>query len=331
MTVSIITALYNHEPFIAQAIESVLAQTYADWELIIWDDGSKDQSLDIARHYSRKYPDKIKVFIHEGGANQGQENTRNAAIKKASGKYLGLLDSDDFYLPRKLELLVGLLERNPQAGLAYGRADVYLHESSKQISSGIRIEPQGNVFGALVEDNFICAGATLFRSECIESGLQFDPNFRTIGEYPLWIKIARDWEFISTPEVVAVWREHGNNLGTQLALQAKRELVELAQRLAQDKSYSRHRDEILRALAKKRYDYANEFYSRQDLSSARFELVKTLATPNASAEIRAKASVLLAATLLGKAPNRMLSKVKRALWNYRHPFAAEANKSMKRN
>ena len=80
--VSIITALYNHEKYVGQAIESVLAQTYGDWEHIIWDDGSSDGSLKVAERYAARDA-RVKVFAHPGGANRGQENTRNAALEKA--------------------------------------------------------------------------------------------------------------------------------------------------------------------------------------------------------------------------------------------------------
>jgi glycosyltransferase involved in cell wall biosynthesis len=324
--VSIITALYNHEPYIAQAIESVLAQTYTDWEHVIWDDGSTDGGLAIAQRYAERYPEKIKVFTHSGGINRGQENTRNAALKKASGRYLALLDSDDYYHPRKFEYLVPLLADH-RVGLAYGSAEFQLEPSGRKFSSGIKIEPHGKVFEELVSENFICAGATLFRRECIEKGLKFDPTFKTIGEYPLWLKIARDWEIAHIPKIVATWRDHGANLGTKLALRAKGELVQLCERLSNDPEYAEHGPAIQRALAKKRYDYASELYFQLELSSASEQSKRVLYESEASAILRAKAFALMMLTKLGKHPNRYLSRVKRTAWELRHPFARAAKSS----
>src|SRR4051812_3771803 len=104
--VSIITALYNHESYVGAAIESVLAQTFGDWELIVWDDGSSDRSLAVAQKYAEQDPIRVKIHTHPANANRGQENTRNEALKICSGEFVGLLDSDDVYHPQKLEWLL---------------------------------------------------------------------------------------------------------------------------------------------------------------------------------------------------------------------------------
>jgi glycosyltransferase involved in cell wall biosynthesis len=317
MRVSIISALYNHEKYVARAIQSVLAQTYTDWELLIWDDGSSDSSLEIARTYARENPEKIKVFTHLGGANRGQEATRNAALEKASGELLALLDTDDFYLPRKLERLVPLFT-DTAIGLAYGRAEFLRDAEGKQYPSGIAHEPQGEVFETLVQDNFICAGATLFRRKCLENGSRFDASFKTIGEYPLWLKIAKDWKVGHVPEVVAVWRDHGRNLGTRLATEAKAELVRLCERLANDVEYAEYRSAILCALAKRRYDYACALYDALELQSAEHECLAVLQDPVASTALKAKAALLFSALQLGHGPNRLLSRAKRFVWEKRY-------------
>ncbi|MBI3555984.1 MAG: glycosyltransferase [Deltaproteobacteria bacterium] len=315
--VSVITALYNHERYLAAAIESVLAQTYCDFEHLIWDDGSTDGSLKIARQFEARHPDKVKVFTHSGGANRGQERTRNAALEKAQGELICLLDSDDFYYPRKLELLVPCFG-NHKVGLAYGRAEFVREIGAQAIPLASLNAPDGRVFDQLVADNFICAGATLFRRQCIESGLRFDPAFKTIGEYPLWLKIARDWELASTTETVAAWRNHGGNLGTKLALKGKAELVELCERLVVDEQYAEHREAIGRALVRRRYDYASELYQALNLSEARQLYLALLTDPGVGALIRAKSAVLGALTLLGPAASGTIGRAKRRVWEWRH-------------
>ena len=315
--VSIITALYNHERYVAAAIESVLAQTYGDFEHLIWDDGSTDRSLEIARRFEAQHPGKIKVMTHPGGGNRGQERTRNAALELATGELLCLLDSDDYYLPRKLELLVPCFQDH-RVGLAYGQAEIISEAGAVAKPIASERSPQGRVFDELVQDNFICAGATVFRRQCVESGLRFDPAFKTIGEYPLWLKIARDWELAALPDVVAAWRNHGGNLGTRLALKAKHELVELSQRLVADEHYADHRPAIVRALARRRYDYASELYQASQLSQARALCIAVAGDPAATFATRVKSVVLGAMTLLGTGANRLLARVKRRAWEWRH-------------
>jgi glycosyltransferase involved in cell wall biosynthesis len=315
--VSILSALYNHERYVAQAIQSVLAQTHTDWELLIWDDGSTDSSLAIARTYARENPEKIKVFTHPGGANRGQEATRNAALEQATGELIALLDSDDFYLPRKLERLVPLFA-DPAIGLAYGKAEFLRELEGKRYPSGIELQPEGEVFEALVRDNFICAGATLFRRRCLENGSRFDTSFKTIGEYPLWLRIAKDWKVGHVSEVVSVWRDHGRNLGTTLATEAKAELVRLNERLASDVEYAAFRSAILCAMAKRRYDYACALYDALELQGAERECLAVLRDPAGSAALKAKAGLLLSALKLGDGPNRWLSRAKRFVWEKRY-------------
>src|SRR5262245_39872039 len=135
--VAVLTALYNHEAFVGRAIESVLAQTYRDWELILWDDGSSDRSLAIAQEYAENHGDRLRVFTHSNGANRGQEETRNAALRETAAEYFCLLDSDDFYHPSKLENLVPLLDAK-DVGLAYGETIHVESATGKEFPSQAR-------------------------------------------------------------------------------------------------------------------------------------------------------------------------------------------------
>ncbi|MEW6057148.1 MAG: glycosyltransferase [Bdellovibrionota bacterium] len=321
--VSIITALYNHERYIAQAIESVIAQTFSDWEHLIWDDGSTDKSLSIAQEYARRYPEKIKVFSHPSQANRGQENTRNCALEKASGELLCLLDSDDMYLPRKLELLVPCFQ-DPEVGLAYGVVEHYIESTGKVVPSGISKFHQGKAFEPLLAENFLGASATLFRRECVAKGLRFDPSFKTIGEYPLWLKIARDWKVSFVAEPVSRWRCHTNNLGKKLELQAKQELVTFFERLGKDTAYKAFSKDVARALAKRRYDYAAELHSILDLEESRIQCAAALTAFEASPSVRGKAALLFLVSLLGKKANLFVARLKRGLWHALHPVLASS-------
>ncbi|MFQ4139744.1 glycosyltransferase family 2 protein [Nodosilinea sp. PGN35] len=118
--VSIITPFLNAALYFEEAIESVLAQSYENWELLLVDDGSTDRSTAIAQRYAERYPEKIRYLEHKAHQNCGKSTSRNLGITKAHGEYIALLDADDVYLPQKLEKQVAILQAHPEAGMVYG-------------------------------------------------------------------------------------------------------------------------------------------------------------------------------------------------------------------
>lgn len=141
--VSVIIPFYNSEKFIEETIRSVFAQTYSNWELLLVDDGSIDNSTNIALDYAKWYPGKVYYFEHDRHENRGTSATRNLGIKNATGKYIALLDSDDIWVPNKLQEQVNILDRNSEIGMVYGdtkhwyswtgdpddsQRDYYIHE-----------------------------------------------------------------------------------------------------------------------------------------------------------------------------------------------------------
>ncbi|HEY7913074.1 MAG TPA: glycosyltransferase family A protein, partial [Blastocatellia bacterium] len=123
--VSIIVPFLNAERFIDEAIESVFAQVYDNWELLLVDDGSTDDSSGRARKVAQGFPEKVRYFEHEGHQNRGLPASRNLGLKHAKGKYVALLDSDDVWLPQKLEQQVRILESYPEAAMVYGRSEYW--------------------------------------------------------------------------------------------------------------------------------------------------------------------------------------------------------------
>lgn len=118
--VSVVTPFFNAEKYFEEAIESVLAQTYENWELLLVDDGSTDGSTAIAQRYAQQYPDKIRYLEHDHHQNRGKSVSRNLGITSGRGKYLALLDADDVFLPEKLEKQVAILESQPDTVMVYG-------------------------------------------------------------------------------------------------------------------------------------------------------------------------------------------------------------------
>lgn len=118
--VSIITIFLNAEQFISEALDSVLAQVYKDWELILVDDGSADGSTRSALQYAQLHPERIRYREHAGHQNRGMSASRNLGIREATGEYIAFLDADDVYLPHKLAEQVAILDREPAAAMVYG-------------------------------------------------------------------------------------------------------------------------------------------------------------------------------------------------------------------
>lgn len=118
--VSVITIFWNAERFMEEAIESVLAQSYSRWELLLVDDGSTDGSGVIARRYEATHPERIRYIQHPDGGNHGLSASRNLGLQHARGEFVAFLDADDLYLPGKLENQVSLLLMYPTADMVYG-------------------------------------------------------------------------------------------------------------------------------------------------------------------------------------------------------------------
>ena len=124
--ISCIIIFLNEERFLGEAIESVLAQTYSNWELLLVDDGSSDGSVSIAATYCTQHPNRIRYLTHEGGANRGMSASRNLGLRQANATIVAMLDADDTWVPDKLEQQVRLFERYPEAIMVCG-ATLYWH------------------------------------------------------------------------------------------------------------------------------------------------------------------------------------------------------------
>ncbi|MFN6567615.1 glycosyltransferase family 2 protein [Dendronalium sp. ChiSLP03b] len=119
--ISCIIIFFNAgEKFFVEAIESVFAQTYENWELLLVDDGSTDVSTNIALSYTQKSPEKVRYLEHKGHQNRGMSATRNLGIRHAKGEYITFLDADDIWIPQTLEEQAAILDSHPEAAMVYG-------------------------------------------------------------------------------------------------------------------------------------------------------------------------------------------------------------------
>jgi glycosyltransferase involved in cell wall biosynthesis len=129
--VSIIVIFYNEERFIQEAIESVIAQTYPHWELLLVDDGSSDDSNEIALSFVNQRPDQIYYLQHPCGENFGKVASRNLGIQHAKGQYIAFLDADDVWLPHKLAEQVEILDMHPDICMLYGETEYWFSWQNK--------------------------------------------------------------------------------------------------------------------------------------------------------------------------------------------------------
>jgi glycosyltransferase involved in cell wall biosynthesis len=192
--VSILTPFLNAEQTLQEAIQSALAQTYEQWELLLVDDGSTDASAAIARTASADHSTRIRYLAHQGHENLGQAASRNLALLHARGEYVALLDADDVWLPHKLEHQVAVLQANPDAGLLMA-ASLYWYSWTGRTSDLERdkLIPVGGPQDALIHPPELltmlyplgrgaspCTGSLLLRRSTLEAVGGFEEGFRGI-------------------------------------------------------------------------------------------------------------------------------------------------------
>lgn len=123
--VSVIIIVYNGETYLAEAIDSVLSQTWTDLELLVVDDGSRDGTRELVQTYVAANPDRVRLLRHPGGVNRGMSATRNLGLAHARGEMVAFLDADDVWASGKLAEQVAILDGAPDAGMVYGRALIW--------------------------------------------------------------------------------------------------------------------------------------------------------------------------------------------------------------
>jgi glycosyltransferase involved in cell wall biosynthesis len=193
--VSVVLICFNAEEFIREAIESVLAQTYSNWELLLVDDGSTDASLAVAQWYARKYPERVRYLEHAGHQNRGMSASRNVGIANARGEFIAFVDADDVWLPHKLERQVAELESRSEAGMTYGPTqwwyswtgsskDVqrdYIHDLGVQSNALLR--PPALLLRFLRDEAISpCTCSALLRRKTVERVGGFEEIFRGMYE-----------------------------------------------------------------------------------------------------------------------------------------------------
>ena len=157
--VSVIVPFLDVAPYLAESIESVRAQTYANWELLLCDDGSTDGSSDIARAYAQADPARIRHLTHDGPAPQGSSAARNLGLRHARGTLIALLDGDDVWLPNKLAEQVEIMRQHPEADALYGLTELWYSWTGAASDAGRdHVPPSGAADGTLLGPHMLLSG-----------------------------------------------------------------------------------------------------------------------------------------------------------------------------
>lgn len=207
MSVSIITPTYNSERFIAETIVSVQAQTYQDWEMIIVDDCSTDKTAEIVASFQEK-DSRIKYFYNS--TNKGSALSRNLALQKAKGKWIAFLDSDDLWLPDKLEKQIEFMTKNNYHFSYTNYCEI--DENSKE--TGILITGPKVITDKLMKA-YCWPGCLTVMYDAEKVGIMQTVDIRINEEYALWIKIAKKHNCYLLDENLAKYRRHNKSLTSQ--------------------------------------------------------------------------------------------------------------------
>jgi glycosyltransferase involved in cell wall biosynthesis len=207
VTVSVVIPAYNQARFLKEAIESALSQTYPISEIVVVDDGSTDETPEVAQGYGN-----LIHYIRQ--ENQGLAAARNTGILHSNGKYIALLDSDDQWLPPFLQTMTSLISQNSDATVFYcGWRYVDVDSRTLPQQPQTKVVPPDEIYWALLRANFLIpSSVVLERSQILKAGL-FDPAFRRLQDWELWLRLLKAGHiFVGSNACLVHYRLHGNAL-----------------------------------------------------------------------------------------------------------------------
>jgi glycosyltransferase involved in cell wall biosynthesis len=205
---------YNAGRYVEESVRAILAQTLADFELIIVEDASKDNSIEILRELVKLDP-RIRVIVHD--QNRGASRSRNDGLRAARGEYIGFCDADDIWKPEKLKYQVDQLRAHPEYDVAYCNSEI--------------IDQNGNLTGALFSDQFAPpdpASGLLFEHLCatnfvnmqtvllrrsLGEEMYFDEGIKWVEDWWQWVKLSRNHRFLYEATALAQYRVHAQSTG----------------------------------------------------------------------------------------------------------------------
>lgn len=219
--ISIITASYNYENYIKETIQSVLNQTFQDWEMIIVDDGSSDNSVNVIKSYCEK-DERIKLFQHPNNSNKGLAETVKLGLKQAQADWVVFLESDDTITPDYLEEKLKIAEKYPDVGVIYNALkmfgdqeiiDHYLNGYLGRVidfTSKLKFPTKMLTAFRDSEDALIPTFSVMMMKKNLFEGIDFNSPFKPYLDYYLWLQIVSKYncEFFYIDKPLTNWRMH---------------------------------------------------------------------------------------------------------------------------
>lgn len=208
MIASIIIPTYNTEQYIGETIESILAQSIKDWELIIIDDGSSDKTKNIVSNY---LSDKRIKYVYQ--ENAGVAAARNNGYGLSKGQFLAFLDADDLWLPNRLEKMIGKFYEDSKVGLVHSYMQVINEHSERQPE--IYKGKEGNILESLLlwdGCNIPAPSSILVKREVIDKVGCFDEELSTAADQEFFFRVAHQYKIGMCKEVLGLYRIHDNNM-----------------------------------------------------------------------------------------------------------------------
>lgn len=241
--VSVVIPAYNAMAYLPETVESVLRQTFTDFEVLIIDDGSSDN---IVQWVSEIVDQRIRLISQE---NQGLAGAPNTGITQARWEYIAFLDADDLWEPTKLEKQVRCLDNNPAVGLVHTWM-LLVDEQGKFTGRVMKSNAEGEVWNQLVERNIIAGPSVIIRRCCFETVGIFDQNLRSIEDWDMWLRIASRYPFALIKEHLAYYRQLPDSMSKNC------QVMEQAFHTVIEKAFHTASSELL-YLKKRSYGYAN--------------------------------------------------------------------------
>lgn len=299
--VSVIIPTYNRARLLKRSIQSVLNQTYQDFEIIIVDDGSNDNIEDVVNSFNN---DKIRYIRH--GENRGPGAARNTGIELAESDYIAFQDSDDEWLPWKIEKQMQCFEASsPQVGVVY--TGLWRVKGNKKfyIPSHRIAKKEGDIHDIICRCNFVAAPTAVVRKECFRKAGMFDEGLPQFEDWELWIRISRYYQFkyVNEPLIISYHTSGSvNEQGVLTEAEATRLILEKhIEEFEKDK----------RLLAQYRYVIGNLLCQTESIAEGRIFLF------NAAKLCPSNLKYLLALfiSLFGKNVYSKFARFKRGTWN----------------
>jgi len=205
-TVSVVIATYNYGRYLAGALDSVLAQTFTDWEAIVVDDGSTDET-----------PEVVERFLHDRRVryhridHAGQPATKNTGIRLTTAPLVAFLDADDRWLPAKVERQVALFNADPDLGVAYTKR-IWMGPEGELLVKEHPPLHRGHVLTPMFKDNFVTFSSSMVRRAVLDDVGLFDERIPLAIDYDLWLRVARRYRFDYVDEPLVMYRTGHANL-----------------------------------------------------------------------------------------------------------------------